>query len=52
MTLRSHSRDDTNGKREEIVDWRSNTLTKRSVKLTTISAVYESIRLISDDQEA
>ena len=42
------SRDDAGGKREEIVDWKSNTLTKRSVKLTTISAVYESIRLVLD----
>jgi DNA sulfur modification protein DndB len=46
-----HSRDDTNGKREEIVDWRSNTLTKRSVKLTTISAVYESVRLILETRQ-
>jgi DNA sulfur modification protein DndB len=42
------SRDDAAGKREELVDWKSNTLTKRSLRLTTISAVYESVRLILD----
>jgi DNA sulfur modification protein DndB len=40
------SREDGTGKREEIADWKSNTLTKRSLRLTTISAVYESVRLI------
>lgn len=37
-----------NGKKEEIVNWKSNTLTKRSLPLTTISAVYESVRLVLD----
>lgn len=30
----------------DIVNWRSNTLTKRSTQFTTISAVYESVKLI------
>jgi len=32
-----------NGDVQEIVNWTSNTLTKRSTKLTTISVVYESV---------
>ncbi len=31
---------------EEIVNWRSNTLGERSTKLTTISVVYETVKLI------
>lgn len=31
---------------EDIVNWRSNTLSARSWKLTTISAVYDSVRMI------
>ena len=34
------------GKPKDIVNWKSNTLTKRSTQLTTISAVYESVKLI------
>lgn len=34
------------GKPANIVNWKSNTLTKRSTQLTTISAVYESVKLI------
>ena len=30
----------------DIVNWKSNTLTKRSIQLTTISAVYETVKLI------
>ena len=33
---------------EKSVNWRSNTLTKRSTQLTTISAVYETVKLILD----
>lgn len=36
---------DTLGK-PDIVNWKSNTLTKRSTQLTTISAVYETVKLI------
>jgi len=32
----------------ELVNWRSNTLSKRMRELTTISAVYETVRLILD----
>lgn len=35
---------------EEIVNWTSNTLSARSTKLTTISAVYETVKLILADQ--
>ena len=31
---------------EKSVNWRSNTLTKRSTQITTISAVYETVKLI------
>jgi DNA sulfur modification protein DndB len=34
------------GKPANIVNWKSNTLVKRSTQLTTISAVYETVRLI------
>ena len=34
------------GKPNDIVNWKSNTLTKRSTQLTTISAVYETVKLI------
>lgn len=34
------------GKPADIVNWKSNTLTKRSTQLTTISAVYETVKLI------
>jgi len=34
------------GKPSDIVNWKSNTLTKRSTQLTTISAVYETVKLI------
>ena len=34
------------GKPTDIVNWKSNTLTKRSTQLTTISAVYETVKLI------
>lgn len=34
------------GKPRDIVNWKSNTLTKRSTQLTTISAVYETVKLI------
>ena len=34
------------GKPEEIVNWKSNTLSKRSTRLTTLSALYESTVLI------
>ena len=33
---------------KDIVNWRSNTLTSRSVQLTTISVVYETVKLILD----
>ena len=34
------------GKPANIVNWKSNTLTKRSTQLTTISTVYETVKLI------
>ena len=34
------------GRPSDIVNWKSNTLTKRSTQLTTISAVYETVKLI------
>jgi DNA sulfur modification protein DndB len=34
------------GKPADLVNWKSNTLTKRSTQLTTISAVYETVKLI------
>ena len=34
------------GRPTDIVNWKSNTLTKRSTQLTTISAVYETVKLI------
>ena len=34
------------GKPANIVNWKSNTLTKRSTQLTTISAIYETVKLI------
>lgn len=34
------------GKPADIVNWKSNTLTKRSTQFTTISAVYETVKLI------
>jgi DNA sulfur modification protein DndB len=34
------------GNREELVDWKSNTLGARSVRLTTLSAVFDSVKLI------
>jgi DNA sulfur modification protein DndB len=34
------------GKPASIVNWKSNTLTKRSTQLTTISAIYETVKLI------
>lgn len=34
------------GKPTDIVNWKSNTLTKRSTQFTTISAVYQSVKLI------
>ena len=34
------------GKPEDIVNWKSNTLTKRSTQFTTVSAVYETVKLI------
>ena len=34
------------GKPTNIVNWKSNTLTKRSTQFTTISAVYETVKLI------
>ena len=36
------------GNREELVDWKSNTLGARSVRLTTLSAVFDSVKLILD----
>ena len=41
------------GKPENIVNWKSNTLTKRSTQFTTVSAVYETVKLIlrSEDIE-
>ena len=36
------------GGQPDIVNWRSNTLTHRSAQLTTISAVYETVKLILD----
>jgi DNA sulfur modification protein DndB len=33
---------------EDVVDWKSNALAPRSVKLTTISAVYESCKVLLD----
>ena len=34
------------GKPTDIVNWKSNTLTKRSIQFTTISVVYETVKLI------
>jgi len=34
------------GKPIDIVNWKSNTLTKRSAQITTISAIYETVKLI------
>lgn len=34
------------GKPVDIVNWKSNTLVKRSAQLTTISAIYETVKLI------
>ena len=36
------------GQSADIVNWRSNTLTTRSTRLTTISALYETVKLILD----
>lgn len=38
--------------REELVDWKSNTLGTRSIRLTTISAVYDSVKLILEARGA
>ena len=40
------------GKPEGLVNWRSNTLPKRSTQLTTISVVYETVKLILDHYDA
>ena len=37
-----------NGKPASLVNWKSNTLTKRSTQLTTLSTVYDSVELILD----
>lgn len=37
-----------NGKPVSLVNWKSNTLTKRSTQLTTLSTVYDSVELILD----
>ena len=37
---------DHNGKLQELVNWRSNTLTKRVKELTTVSAVYEIVKAV------
>ena len=36
------------GMESDIVNWRSNTLTNRSIQFTTISVVYETVKLILD----
>ncbi len=40
----------TKGSSDVIVEWKSNTIAARSTKLTTISVVYESVKLILNDQ--
>jgi DNA sulfur modification protein DndB len=35
-----------NQQKEELVDWKNNTLSARSTKLTTISVVYETVKMI------
>jgi DNA sulfur modification protein DndB len=39
-------RREVNGEKRDFVEWKSNTLGKRSLPFTTISAVYESVKLI------
>ncbi len=39
------------GKPVDIVNWKSNTLVKRSAQLTTISAIYETVKLILKSHE-
>ena len=38
------------GQLEDIVEWKNNTITARSAKLTTISVVYETVKLILGDK--
>lgn len=38
----------TGNANDSVVDWKSNTLADRSTKLTTISVIYESVRLMLD----
>lgn len=40
------SRENAEGKMEPVVDWKNNTLTRRSLRLTTLSAVNDSVSLI------
>jgi DNA sulfur modification protein DndB len=45
-----HARHDGK-KTDDIVNWKSNTLAGRSIQLTTISAVYESVRILLEMNE-
>lgn len=38
------------GEKEDIVEWKNNTIAARSAKLTTISVVYETVKLILSDK--
>ncbi|MDZ8136814.1 MAG: DNA sulfur modification protein DndB [Nostoc sp. DedQUE04] len=40
----------TKNEKEDIVEWKNNTITARSAKLTTISVVYETVKLILNDK--
>lgn len=40
----------TNGKPADVVNWKNNTLAPRSTNLTTISVVYESVKLMLADK--
>ncbi|AFY55648.1 DGQHR domain-containing protein [Rivularia sp. PCC 7116] len=43
--------EDTKGNKDVIVEWKNNTIAARSIKLTTISVVYETVKLILSSEK-